>query len=413
MTTAGETQSNGGDNGRRGWITIVLCGLVAIFEGFDLQAAGVAAPKLIPAFGLDPAQLGWFFSASTFGLIAGAVVGGRLSDRFGRKRVLIASVTVFGLLSVVTAWSTTVDHLIVTRFLTGVGLGGALPNLIALVAENTPAGRRNLAVGLLYAGLPAGGALASLTSLIGAAPESWKAVFYVGGIAPLVLVVPLWRFLPESRLLTRAAGGAAGGAAGQGFRAALFAERRGAATALLWTAFFLALLTMYLLLNWLPSLMIDRGLSRDDASWIQMAFNLSGMTASVIVGRMMDGSRRGWVIAGTFGATVVALAVLAQVPAVFTLMLLAGAAVGATVSATQTILYAMAPSLYPARVRGTGVGSAVSVGRLGSAAGPLLAAGLLGAGQSGAQVIFVLVPIVLVAGVLALCLVGRAVARDE
>lgn len=397
---------------RKSWLTVAMCCLVAVFEGFDLQAAGVAAPKLIPVFGLDSAQLGWFFSASTFGLMLGAVFGGRLSDRFGRKRVLIASVAVFGLLSVLTALSTTVDHLLVTRFLTGVGLGGALPNLIALVAENTPARRRNLVVGMLYAGLPAGGALAALTSLAGAHPESWTAVFYVGGLAPLALTIPLMLFLPESRAIERAQRSDATPGR-QGFATALFAEGRLAPTLLLWVGFFLALLTMYLLLNWLPSLLIGRGVARGDASWVQMAFNVGGVIASIAVGRLMDGSRRGLTVIATFAATVAALAALASVPPVFALLLLVGAAVGATVSGTQTILYAMAPSAYPARVRGTGVGSAVSVGRLGSAAGPILAAVLLGSGQSGTQVILTLAPIILVAGVVTLVLMKYTVARDE
>ncbi|MHC9086872.1 3-(3-hydroxy-phenyl)propionate transporter MhpT [Luteimonas sp. RIT-PG2_3] len=397
---------------RRSWLTVAMCCLVAVFEGFDLQAAGVAAPKLIPVFGLDPAQLGWFFSASTFGLMLGAVFGGRLSDRFGRKRVLIASVAVFGLLSVLTALSTTVDHLLITRFLTGVGLGGALPNLIALVAENTPARHRNLVVGMLYAGLPAGGALAALTSLAGAHPESWTAVFYVGGLAPLALTIPLMLFLPESRAIERVQRSDTA-TARQGFATALFSEGRLAPTLLLWVGFFLALLTMYLLLNWLPSLLIERGLARGDASWVQMAFNVGGVIASIAVGKLMDGSRRGLTIIATFSATVVALAALSSVPTVFALLLLVGAAVGATVSGTQTILYAMAPSAYPARVRGTGVGSAVSVGRLGSAAGPILAAVLLGSGQSGTQVILTLAPIILVAGVVTLVLMKYTVARDE
>lgn len=410
---AGEAELKGADGGsRRGLVTVALCCLVAIFEGFDLQAAGVAAPKLIPVFGLDASQLSWFFSASTFGLMVGAVFGGRLSDRFGRKTVLIGSVAVFGFLSVLTALSTTVDHLLWARFLTGVGLGGALPNLIALVADNTPARHRNLVVGMLYAGLPAGGALAALTSLAGAHPDSWTAVFYVGGIAPLLLTIPLMLFLPESRALERVQKGPAS-AQRLGFVQALFANGRALPTLLLWLGFFLALLTMYLLLNWLPSLLISRGVARADASWVQMAFNAGGVVASIAVGRWMDRSRRGVVIMVTFAATVAALAALAGAPTTFVVLLLVGAFVGATVSGTQTILYAMAPSAYPAQVRGTGVGSAVSVGRFGSAAGPLLAGVLLSAGQSSAQVIFILAPIILVAGIVTLLLVRYTVARDE
>ena len=136
---------------RTTFLTAALCYLVAALEGLDLQSAGVAAPKLAPAMGLKADQLGWFFSASTFGLMLGAALGGRLSDRFGRKAVLVASVLIFGLLSLATAFAPNLEALVVARFLTGVGLGGALPNLVALVTENAPPERKNAAVGLLYA----------------------------------------------------------------------------------------------------------------------------------------------------------------------------------------------------------------------------------------------------------------------
>jgi AAHS family 3-hydroxyphenylpropionic acid transporter len=139
-------------------ITVALCYLIALFEGFDLQSAGVAAPKLGPVFHLKPAQLGWFFSSSTFGLMLGAAIGGRLSDRFGRKRVLIASVAMFGLMSVATGLAANFEMLLAARFLTGLGIGGALPNLVALVSENSSPTRKNTSIGVLYAGLPSGGA---------------------------------------------------------------------------------------------------------------------------------------------------------------------------------------------------------------------------------------------------------------
>ncbi len=178
-------------------LTVALCGLIAAFEGFDLQAAGVAAPQLAPFFNLSPETLGWFFSASTIGLLFGAAFGGRFSDVWGRKRVLILSVLFFGLFSIATGMANDVTGLMIFRFLTGVGLGSALPNLIALVAENTPMERRFTAVSILYAGLPFGGALASLVTVFGAA-DDWRLVFYAGGLAPIVAIPILMYLLPES-----------------------------------------------------------------------------------------------------------------------------------------------------------------------------------------------------------------------
>ncbi len=382
-------------------VTVALCCFVAVFEGFDLQAAGVAAPKLGPLFQLTPDQLGLFFSASTFGLLIGAAIGGRLSDRLGRKAVLIASIIAFGAMSICTGLSPNTDMLLLFRFLTGVGLGGALPNLVALVAENTAPAHKNTTVGLLYAGLPTGGALVSLLSLVGAA-ENWQLVFHVGGIAPLLAVPLMILFLPDSRQLKAERTQSA--PARQGFLYALFQESRAAKTALLWVAFFLSLLTMYILLNWLPTLLVDKGLTREEASLVQMSFNIFGACASVLTGVLMDRMSIRTVVAISFATAALGLVLLTIAPAVIGVSLIVGGVVGATMSMTQALLYALAPANYPTGVRGTGVGSAVAVGRMGSALGPVLVGVLRSAGVTSTQVISMLVPVVVVAGVAALVL---------
>jgi AAHS family 3-hydroxyphenylpropionic acid transporter len=386
-------------------ITVALCYLVALCEGFDLQAAGVAAPALGPAFHMNPGQLGWFFSASTFGLLIGAALGGRLSDRFGRKPILLFSVAVFGIMSVLTSLALGPQTLLAARFLTGAGIGGALPNLVALTAENTAPQRKNTAVGMLYAGLPSGGALASLTAMLGGAHD-WRTVFAVGGVVPLIAVPLLFFVLPDSQAMARLrqAGPAAQAAKAAGFATAIFADNRALRSLLLWVGFFLSLLTMYLLLNWLPTLLVERGLSRADASLVQIAFNIFGALASVAAGALMDRLPMPAMMVLAFGSAAVALLLLAGAPPALAASVAVGALVGATMSANQAALYAVAPSVYPTAVRGAGVGLAVAIGRLGSAAGPLLAGVLLGSGQSPQQVLFVLVPIILVAGAAAVVL---------
>lgn len=385
-------------------VTLGLCFTIALLEGFDLQAAGVAAPRLAPAFAMTASQLGWFFSSSTFGLMLGATAGGRLSDHFGRKRVLIISVAVFGLMSTLTALATSIDMLMAARFLTGAGLGGALPNLIALSNENAGPKQKNLAVGLLYAGLPLGGALASLLVALGRA-DNWQTIFHIGGLAPLLTVPLLMIAMPESRQLTEAASGRMSQSMpGSGFNYGLLQEGRASRTALLWIAFFLALLTMYLLLNWLPTLLIERGLSRPQASLVQVSFNVFGGIASMATGALLDRTPRAYMALLTFGLAAISLLVLAGAPADFALSLMVGGFTGFAVSATQAFLYATAPLNYPTRARGTGVGAAVSMGRLGSAVGPLLAASLLGAGRGAQEVLSVLIPAMLLAGAAALVL---------
>ena len=145
--------------------TIALCFLVALMEGLDLQAAGIAAQGMAAAFELDKLQMSWVFSAGIFGLLPGAFAGGRLADRFGRKRVLMASVALFGVFSLVTALAWDFNSLLIARCLTGVGLGAALPNLIALTSEVAGPRLRGMAVSLMYCGVPLGAGLAAIIGI--------------------------------------------------------------------------------------------------------------------------------------------------------------------------------------------------------------------------------------------------------
>lgn len=399
-----ESVSRDHDDSRVSLVTVSLCYLIAIFEGVDLQAAGVAAPKLAPAFHMLPNQLGWFFSASTFGLMLGAALGGRLSDRFGRKAVLIAAVALFGLMSILTALAPNVEALLIARFLTGLGIGGALPNLVALVSENTPSARKNASVGFLYAGLPSGGALASLVAALTKA-GGWTTVFFVGGIAPLVAIPLLLWLLPESRQLQAVRQAQTVGHSQKGFGFALFGEGRAACTLPLWFSFFLALLTMYLLLNWLPTLLVSRGMSKADASLVQVSFNVLGALGSICTGLLMDRISLRKVVIAAFVSAALCLLLLANVTPELMAALAVGGLVGITMSATQALLYAVAPGVYRTEIRGTGVGSAVAVGRVGSAVGPLLAGALLTSGSTPRDVLQILVPVMLIAGTGVLLLV--------
>ena len=141
-------------------VTIGLCFMVALMEGLDLQAAGIAAVGMAQAFALDKMQMGWIFSAGILGLLPGALVGGMLADRHGRKRILLGSVLLFGLFSLATALAWSFPTLLLARLLTGVGLGAALPNLIALTSEAAGSRFRGRAVSLMYCGVPIGAALA-------------------------------------------------------------------------------------------------------------------------------------------------------------------------------------------------------------------------------------------------------------
>jgi AAHS family 3-hydroxyphenylpropionic acid transporter len=387
-------------------MTILLCFLTALCEGIDLQAAGVAAGGIRQEFHPGNQLLSYFFSASTIGLLFGAIIGGRVADRVGRKRVLLYSTTAFGLFSLLTALAWDVHALTAARLLTGLGLGGALPNLVALGSENAPAHRRSAFVTMIYSGTPLGGAVASLVSLLTAAPQ-WRWIFIVGGIAPL-LVAPLIAFrLPESVAFGRRRDESPSPADRASGVSAVLGNGQAARTLLLWVSFFFALLTLYLLLNWLPTLLGTSGFDRISVASSMIGFNLSGCLAALYIGFHLESNLRHRGVIAVFVGLPVLLLVLAAGSSATAIVIVVVCALGAAVVAAQAILYAYAPLCYPTRIRATGVGFAVAMGRVGSIAGPLLGGLLLGSGRTPSQVLEGILPIAVVGGCCAIALAWR------
>ena len=180
----------------------------------------------------------------------------------------------------------------------------------------------------------------------------------------------------------------------------------------LWAAFFCGLIVLYLLLNSLPSLLVSRGMPRPQASLVQAAFNLAGVVGAACIGGLMDSGARRWAVAGVFALLCAGLALLAASGADFGVALLVGSVVGVAMLGAQSVLYNIAPGLYPTAVRGTGLGAAVAAGRLGSVTGPLLAGALVGAGRSPGEVLTALLPMVVISGAIALWLAWRAPQPD-
>ncbi|NTX27192.1 3-(3-hydroxy-phenyl)propionate transporter MhpT [Burkholderia pyrrocinia] len=388
--------------------TLGLCFAIALLEGLDLQSVGVAAPRMAHEFGLTVSQMGLAFSAGTFGLLPGALLGGWLADRIGRKHVLIASVCLFGLLSIATAQVSSFAMLVVVRALTGLGLGGAMPNLIALSSEAADARSRSSAVAVMYCGIPFGGVIASLIGVLLAGDTEWRHIFYVGGIGPLLLAPLLLALLPESRAFLDVS---ASGAARPSVAHTLFGGARTGTTLALWLSYFCTLIVLYFLLNWLPSLMAAKGLARSQAGIVQIFFNIGSGLGVLGIGMSMDRLRPSRVVGGMYAGIVLSLAALAIAPGLVWLSAAAFAA-GMFVVGGQSVLYALAAMYYPTAMRGTGVGSAVAVGRLGSVVGPLAAAELLAMGRSASVVIGASIPVTLVAAVAALVLIRRPQAHD-
>jgi AAHS family 3-hydroxyphenylpropionic acid transporter len=399
------------DSKKIGKRTLWLCTAAALLEGFDNQSIGVAAPRLIAEFHLSAAESGVIFSSATIGLFFGALIGGRVADHIGRKRTLTVSLLLFGLCSLLTAAAGTIEWLFAARLLTGIGLGGAMPNFISLASESTHADRRVSAVTLVMAGMPFGGALAGLMALGAQWGWGWRSIFIAGGATPILLSLLMGVLLPGRSAQTANADTGVSSSV-EPVPAALFGSGRAWTTVLLWTAFFFTQLVLLLMLNWLPSLIVGLGYTRTQASWASICFNLSGSGGAGILGLLHAGTRRRLWVALTYAGMAAALAAVASVGASFPLIALACSGAGMFIVGAQLTLFALAPLYYHAGIRGTGVGAAVAVGRLGSIVGPLFAGGLLAGGGGSAAVLLAIVPFVAVGGGAAFALTWRKQTLD-
>lgn len=377
--------NDGGPRLLVGW----LCIGVAILEGFDLQVAGIAAPAIAEALTLDTDTLGLFFSASTFGLLFGAIVGGRVADLWGRMEVLAGSCALFGVASIATGFATGAESLVAMRVLTGLGLGGALPNLIALTSQSARPGREKRAVAYLYCGVPIGGIC---VSVLGAAmPDNWSMLFFIGGGLPVALALVLWSKRRSDVRTDRQPTGKPSAAH------ALFGDNRLIPTLLVWTGFFATLIILYLVLNWLPTLLASAGMTARAALMAQVLFNAGGFLACLASAPLLDG-RNAWRVAFCAFAAIPCLLFAMTWPNGAWSSLGLAFFLGAAILTTQSYLYGIAPAVYPLEAGGTGVGAAVAWGRIGSITGPLLGALVLGSTNSPAAVLTAIIPVAILAG---------------
>jgi MFS transporter, AAHS family, 3-hydroxyphenylpropionic acid transporter len=414
-------------------ITVIVCVLAALCEGFDLQAAGVAAAGIGPEFRPAPAQMGTFFSASTFGLFIGALVGGRLADAFGRKRLLVVSVALFGIFSIATGRAWSMQSLIAGRLLTGLGLGGAFPALIALVNELSAPHRRRANVALAYSAMPFGGAVVSLMVML-LSPADWRLIFIAGGVLPLLLTPLMQAALRDS--LSRAGAviaedprreagieavapedarretdiAAVNVPATSRFKD-IFTGGRGLLTVLLWVSSFLGLLTLYLLLSWLPTLLVEGGFTKTQAAGAQIAFNIGGALAALILGQLLESRHRHASLTVTFVAAPVLVYLLSRGPHDFAAVAVVAFALGGAIIALQGYLYAAGALVYPTVIRGAGMGAAVAAGRTGSIVGPKLGGALKSAGHTPSQLLLDILPLVILGSIAALVFTWRIARR--
>ena len=374
--------------------------LVILFDGADTISISVTAPSIASSLGLKMSGFGPVFSAGQAGLLIGALALGPLADRWGRKTMVVTSTLLFGVFSLLTVWAGSFNQFFALRLLTGIGLGGAAPNIVALASEYAPKRLRSSLVTLLWAAFPLGGVV---MGLVGAAELRWHTIFYLGGGIPLVFALVLLGGLPESPafLITRASGTSRVAAiirqiAPQLPAAALsrfsvedkklagvpvkhlFTEGRAMGTILLWFPFFCCFLTLVSVNAWTPSLLRANGFSVTRAGLAIALNSVGSMIGAIIVGRLMDRFGAYSILKAAFLGAFVSVGTLGFWTSSFGLIAGLSTASGFFAGAAQAGVIALAALMYPVAVRSTGVGWAMALGRLGAVVGPLAGGILLG-----------------------------------
>ncbi|HJV93777.1 MAG TPA: MFS transporter, partial [Azonexus sp.] len=319
------------------WVVFALCFFIMLLDGFDTAAIGYIAPSLLKEWDITRPALGPVLSAALFGLVAGGLSAGPLADRFGRKRVIVVSVLIFGIGCLASSLVASLDGLVVMRFLTGIGLGAAMPNGVTLMSEYAPSRRRAIITNTMFCGFPLGAALGGFLAASMIPLWGWRSVLVLGGVAPLALVVVLAIWLPESarylvahrqpveriravlRRIAERAGEATAfalsepKAAADGRKGLSMVLSRGyvVGSVMLWIAYFMGLVIFYSLINWMPILFKDAGLSPKDATLIAALFPLGGIGA-VFSGWLMDRFNANRIVAACYALTALAIFAIGQ-----------------------------------------------------------------------------------------------------
>lgn len=382
---------------RRGFAVVAICFLTIVFDGYDLIVYGSVVPSLLAERGWDlgPAQIGAIGSYALAGMLVGALVAGAVTDRVGRRRIMLVGIAWFSVAMGLCAVAPGPELFGLFRFLGGLGMGGVLPSAIALTVEYAPRGRRQLWNALMFVGYSVGGVLAAVLALALVGEQGWRVMFWIG-VAPLVLVLPAAiAFLPESagHLLARgrraeaealaARYGAvlepapeAGSVAGP---RALFTPDHRTATLLFGAASFCGLLLVYGLNTWLPQIMREAGYPLGSALQFLLVLNLGAVAGAIGASALADRFGPKPVTAAAFLAATASLLLLSQ--RLDTALLLGAVAVAGLGSVgTQILVNGYVAVHYPAATRATALGWALGVGRAGAIVGPLFGGWVLASG---------------------------------
>ena len=380
---------------------VAWCLLIILFDGYDLAINGVVLPLLMEDWGLTAVQAGMLASTALAGMMFGVMIFGSLADKIGRKKVIMICIVLFSGLTFAGGFASNPTEFAILRFLAGLGIGGVMPNLVALTSEYAPIRMRSTLVTGMFSGYAVGGVMAALLGSWFTPDFGWQIMFFIAGI-PLFLLPVIWKFLPESlafivqqnkqaqarQIVARLAPQLEMkeqttfvlnhvDAPESASVISLFKRGRATNTLLFWLAFFTCLLTMYALSSWLPKLMMAAGYSMDNSLMFMLVMNVGAVIGIVGGGILADRYHLKPVlmVLGMMGAIVMSLMGFQSNQFIlYILVFLAGAAsIG-----SQMLLYSYVAQYYPLAVRSTGIGWSSAIGRMGAIIGPILIGSLLG-----------------------------------
>lgn len=386
------------------WMIFIICLLIAFFDGMDTAAIGYVAPSLLEEWGMEKKELAPVLSAALFGLAIGAMTSGPLADKFGRKIVLTASVLLFSGFCVASAYAADLTQMTVLRFITGLGLGAAMPNAVAMLSEYCPDRKRSLILNTMYCGFPVGAAAGGFFASFIIPEYGWRAVLLWCGAVPLVLGVLMIFIMPRSasflvskkqpaekvrKILKRINPQAdldnavfvlpenkAAQQTGNPMAMVMGSHFR-AGSILLWVAYFMGLIIFYAMINWMPVLFKEVNMPPELGPRISGLFALGGLGA-IASGWLMDKFNGNRLIAFLSFLTALSVAsigwALGQgVGALVAVVLFAGV----MHNTAQSSLPALAAKFYPTECRATGVSWMLGIGRFGAIAGTFLTGQLI------------------------------------